>query len=68
MCDYFQEENREILYKLCCFHGILKERQNYESLGWRNSYSFSDSDLDNAIVQYQARDGVCIDGARRGSI
>ncbi|CAG9317056.1 unnamed protein product [Blepharisma stoltei] len=43
------EELRKFLMSLCFFHGVVKERLKFGSLGWNVSYEFNESDFDTSI-------------------
>ena len=37
--------HKELIFRLCLFHGMLNERLEFGSLGWNKPYHFSTSDL-----------------------
>ncbi|XP_055681851.1 dynein axonemal heavy chain 7 [Lutzomyia longipalpis] len=47
------EAFQRILYRLCCFHSIILERQNYRESGWNIQYDFNDLDLSVSVRNLQ---------------
>ena len=55
---------KKLVLRLCLFHAMLLERQQYKSLGWRRPYEFSAADFLSTIKQ--VRGGrVGVGGGRR---
>ena len=42
---------KKLVLRLCLFHAMLLERQQYKSLGWRRPYEFSAADFLSTIKQ-----------------
>ena len=42
---------KELVFRLCLFHGVLNERLEFGSLGWNKRYHFSASDLLSGISE-----------------
>jgi dynein heavy chain len=42
---------KRLLLRLCLFHALLMERQQYRALGWRRPYEFTAADVLSSINQ-----------------
>ncbi len=45
---------KQLLLRLCLFHAVLTERQQYRALGWRRPYDFTAADMLSCVQQVMA--------------